>query len=101
MEYDGFEWDEFNVFKSSEKHGVYFWETEEVFYHRPMVYPNLEHRGKECRHIAFGRTNSGRLLTVVFTLRKRGKLLLIRPISSRPMHSKERLLYEKANQKNS
>ena len=47
----------------------------------------------EARQFAFGRTDAGRLLTVVFTLR--GSLL--RVISVRPMSRRERRGYGKAN----
>lgn len=95
MEFDGFEWDESNALKSFHKHEVTFFETEQIFLNEPLVYPDLKHSAGEFRYLAFGKTDQNRLLTVAFTLRKRGMKILIRPISSRPMHKKERLLYEK------
>lgn len=99
MEFDGFEWDEFNALKSFEKHEVAFSETEQVFLNGPLVYPDVKHSFGEIRHLAFGETDSGRLLTVAFTLRRKKTGMFIRPISSRPMHKKERLLYEKVIKK--
>lgn len=101
MEYDGFEWDEFNAIKIFEKHGVVYFEVEQVFINGPLIYPDLKHSQDEQRFLAFGKTNDGRWLTVAFTLRKHGKQVLIRPISSRSMHKKEKILYEEIAQKNS
>lgn len=33
----GFQWDEGNLEKNLEKHGVAFWEAEEIFFNRPFV----------------------------------------------------------------
>jgi uncharacterized DUF497 family protein len=51
----------------------------------------------EKRWAAFGKTDSGRLLVVIFT--RRGNLL--RVISARNMNSKERKFYEENENKNS
>jgi len=48
----------------------------------------------EKRYLALGSTNSGRCLTIVFTIRKKN---LIRVISARDMSRKERKAYEKDN----
>ena len=50
-----------------------------------------KHSNAEKCWAAFGRTDAGRLLTVIFT--KRGSL--IRVISARDMNRKERKFYEK------
>lgn len=52
-----------------------------------QVFPEVD----EERLGLVGPTSDGRLLMVVFTLRN-GK---IRPISARPAHKKERVIYEK------
>jgi len=46
---------------------------------------------------AIGRTDKGRGVFIIFTLRRRGDELLIRPISVRYMHKKEIEAYEKEN----
>jgi uncharacterized DUF497 family protein len=90
---EGFQWDEGNASKSSAKHGVNWTEAEQVFMNRPVVITgDVAHSGREARHFCFGRTNEGRLLTVVFTVR--GKRL--RVISARPMSRRERTGYVQA-----
>jgi len=94
----GFEWDEGNLDKNWETHGVPFWECEEVFLNRPlMVRPDDEHSRSERRYYALGRTEAGRLLFVAFTIRRK----LIRPISARDMSMKERRAYEFYTKKDS
>jgi uncharacterized protein len=88
----GFEWEEGNITKN-EQHGVSYLESEEIFYGGPLfITPDEGHSSTEQRFRALGRTQAGRLLTVIFTLRKEGTL--IRVISARDMHRKERKLYE-------
>lgn len=83
---EGFQWDEGNASKSWGKHKVSWTEAELVFMNRPVVVTgDVAHSGGEARYFSFGRTNGGRLLTVVFTIR--GKLL--RVISARPMSRRE------------
>ena len=48
----------------------------------------------EKRYLALGMTNKKRFLTVIFTLRESDTL--IRIISSRDQHQKERIVYAKA-----
>jgi uncharacterized DUF497 family protein len=64
-----------------------------VFLNDPLlVIEDVRHSSYENRSYALGRTDSGRLLHISFTLRGGGKL--IRVISARAMHRKERLRYE-------
>jgi uncharacterized DUF497 family protein len=72
----GFDWDEGNARKSAEKHSDH-----------------------EQRIHALGRTEEDRLLHITFTLRDGGKL--IRVISARDMHRKERTIYGEAKKKDS
>jgi uncharacterized protein len=86
----GFEWDEGNLDKNCEKHGVAFWECEEVFLNRPLVVRrDAGHSKRELRYYALGQTEAGRSLFVAFTIRRK----LIRPISARDMTAKERRAY--------
>ena len=49
------------------------------------------HSDKEKRYILLGKAKSGKMLFIVFTIRKEK----IRIISSRPLNRKEKRLYEK------
>ena len=93
---EGFEWDDANRDKNWKAHRVAWGECEEVFFNVPLyVLPDVRHSQREDRNFAFGRTNAGRLLLVVFTVR-RSK---IRVISARDMNKRERTFYrEKAEE---
>lgn len=87
----GFHWDEGNVDKNRIMHNVENWECEQIFFNAPLlIIDDPRHSAKEERWAAFGHTDEGRLLTVIFT--KRGSL--IRIISARDMSRKERRFYE-------
>ncbi|MCX7212072.1 MAG: BrnT family toxin [Burkholderiales bacterium] len=90
----GFDWDDGNT-RKNDKHGVAQAQTEEVFFNQPLLMlEDLRHREQEARFHALGKTLDGRLLHVTFTLR--GDDTLIRVISARDMHRKERSVYEQA-----
>ena len=90
-QFAGFQWDEGNSNKNLLKHHVEDWECEQVFFNEPLlVFDDPKHSLIEKRWAAFGRTDGGRLLVVIFT--RRGKLL--RVISAREMNRKEILFYE-------
>ncbi len=87
-----FEWDKGNLAKSYAGHGITPREAEEIFVDEELyVLPDIKHSGSEERYIGLGRTQEGRKLFVVFTLRKEN----IRIISVRRMHKKEVSKYEK------
>lgn len=87
----GFDWDKGSLAKTWEKHGVNPFECEEVFFNEPLVVEYDEaHSALEKRYYALGRTNSVRLLFVVFTIRGDR----IRVISARDMNRKERGHYQ-------
>ena len=89
----GFQWDAGNARKSEDKHGVRQPEAEQVFLNEPLVVaPDDRHSAGEARFHALGRTDSGRMLHVTFTLRSGGTLL--RVISARDMSRRERKIYE-------
>jgi uncharacterized protein len=91
----GFEWDDGNA-RKNEQHGVSMAEAEQVFFNSPLlVLPDAKHSETESRFHALGRTNEGRQLHVSFTLRDFDQL--IRVISARDMHRKERTAYEQAS----
>jgi uncharacterized DUF497 family protein len=75
------------------KHDVNQAEAEQVFFNDPLlIVEDDRHSALEVRLHALGRTDAGRLIHISFTLR--GGDRLIRVISARTMHRKERLRYE-------
>ena len=91
----GFDWDDGNSRKSDIKHGVSNAEAEQIFFNHPLlIVPDTKHSQKEPRYHALGKTDLDRLLHISFTLRANGSL--IRIISARDMHRKERAYYDKA-----
>ncbi len=91
----GFEWDEGNA-RKNERHGVSMAEAEQVFFNAPLlVLSDAKHSETEPRFHALGKTNEGRRLHITFTLRDAGQL--VRVISARDMHRKERVIYEQAS----
>ena len=90
---EGFQWDEGNGRKSIEKHDVSQGEAEQVFFNEPLlIVEDASQSVEELRLHALGRTDARRLLHITFTLRGDGRL--IRVISARTMHRKERARYE-------
>ncbi len=89
----GFEWDDANRDKCR-KHGVSVAAIESLFQRPIAVFPDPAHSRGETRFKAIGKTDKGRSVVVVFTLRKRGGETFIRPISARYMHMKEIKYYE-------
>jgi len=70
----------------------------ESLFLRPLaVLPDVAHSQRENRFRAIGRTDKGRHVFNVFTLRHRGDEVLIRPVSARYMHKREVEAYEKEN----
>ena len=93
----GFQWDRGNTNKNLVKHNVQGWECEQVFFNKPLlVLEDPGHSATEKRWAAFGKTDSGRLLVVIFTKRAN----LIRVISARDMNNKERKFYEENETEN-
>jgi uncharacterized DUF497 family protein len=91
----GFEWDEGNA-RKNDHHGVSMAEAEQLFFNAPLlVLPDAKHSESEPRFHTLGKTNDGRRLHITFTLRDADQL--IRVISARDMHRKERVIYEQAS----
>ena len=79
----------------NEKHSVSDAEAEQVFFNEPLlVLEDATHSAAESRWHALGHTGQDRLLHVTFTLRANGTR--VRVISARPMHRRERKVYEQA-----
>lgn len=88
--YSGFEWDKGNIDKSYQKYGITPNESEEAFLDEKLIIlKDFEHSGKEKRYSLIGKTNVGKILFVVFTLRSKK----IRIISARIANKKERKRY--------
>ncbi len=87
----GFEWDAHNAVKIWGRHKVTPVECEQMFFNRPLAAnEDAKHSDNERRFYALGRTDSGRLLFTVFTVRSNK----VRVISARDMSRKERKIYE-------
>jgi uncharacterized DUF497 family protein len=88
----GFDWDEGNLLKNWEKHGVTAAECEEIFFNRPLVaVPDEVHSDKEPRFFVLGQSDAGRKLFLVFTTRE--NLILV--IFARDMSKRERERYQR------
>ncbi len=87
-----FEWNKGNVGKNK-KHGLEDAHCEEPFFDvDKVIYADAIHSSGEERFILLGKTKTGRLLFVAFTVRG-GK---VRVISARDLNKREVHLYEKA-----
>ena len=68
-----------------------------MFFNEPLLLlPDPKHSQQEPRYHALGKTDENRLLHITFTLRSKGTL--IRVISARDMHQKEKKFYEQAQE---
>jgi uncharacterized DUF497 family protein len=87
----GFDWDEGNKQKNWEKHQVDYRECEEALFNKPLLIDDdKNHSSQEQRYYALGRTDIGRTLFLVFTVRNNK----VRIISARDQSRKERKTYE-------
>lgn len=69
---------------------------EQVFFNQPLlIVVDAKHSQREPRLHALGKTDDERALHITLTLRQSSSL--IRVISARDMHRKERALYEQAD----
>jgi uncharacterized DUF497 family protein len=90
----GLDWDDGNS-RKNDRHGVSMAEAEQVFFNTPvLMLPDPAHSQSEPRYHALGKTINGRRSHITFPLRSEGKL--IRVISARDMHRKERAHYDQA-----
>ncbi|HEY3973560.1 MAG TPA: BrnT family toxin [Candidatus Sulfotelmatobacter sp.] len=96
LDANGFDWDRGNRAKC-EKHGLSVADIEDVFARPLAILPDSAHSQRERRFRAVGRTERGRGVFIVFTLRSKGTEVLTRPVSARYMHKKEFDAFEKEN----
>jgi uncharacterized DUF497 family protein len=89
-----FDWDAGNEQKNWLRHHISGEEAEEPFFaEERLILEDILHSTKqENRYILIGKSKKGRMLFIVYTIRKEK----IRIISSRDADKKEVLLYEKA-----
>lgn len=87
-----FEWDQWNVQKNEEKHGVSALEAESAFHDVAYrLFVDRKHFTRsEPRYVLYGRSLESRVLMVGFT--HRGSR--VRVITARPASRKERRMYE-------
>ena len=84
-----FDWDAGNWPKCG-KHGLSQLEIEEVFRNDPTIFSDPDDHSKDEQRLkAIGRSEKGRFVFVVFTMRQIGEIACIRPVSARYMHQKE------------
>ena len=87
---EGFDWDQGTISKNWGKHKVTPAQCEELFFNMPLVVQKVEQpSASEKRYFALGKTDAGRHLFIVFTVRRNK----IRVISARDMSRKERSVY--------
>ena len=87
----GFQWDAGNADKNWRRHRVTQAEAEQVFFNRPVIVADDEaHSEEEARYFLLGFSDSGRHLSIVFTIRG----TLVRVISARKMTRRERNHYD-------
>ncbi|HEY3875842.1 MAG TPA: BrnT family toxin [Candidatus Kapabacteria bacterium] len=93
---DLFDWDAGNSGKNLRSHAVSDEEAEQVFQNAPTVRLNDPiHSAEEMRLRILGKTDSGRMMFVSYTMRG----TKYRVISARDMNKKERNLYEQETEK--
>lgn len=90
-----FSWDAGKALKNYEKHGVPFEEASTVFSDLDgLDWEDFGHADRERRWKRLGRSASGRILLVVYTLRRlQNGIETIRLISARQASRKERKAY--------
>ena len=81
MRFQTFEWDQVNIAHVAEHH-VTTEETEEACYNKPLVF-----RSRLGRYYVLGRTDNGRYLTVIVSLKNKDT---VRVITARDMSEAER-----------
>ncbi len=85
-----FEWHEEKAKANLKKHGVSFEEAVGCFYDpHQIAFEDPEHSEDEFREILIGHSKTGRLLLLVYTLRRK----TIRLISARPATKQEEKTY--------
>ncbi len=87
-----FDWDQANI-QHIARHGVTPEEAEQVLRNDP-VEVQVQLRSGETRTLCLGQTDAGRLVTVVYAIRRN----CIRVVTAHPMNHKQREVYESQKQ---
>ena len=93
MEESRFDWDQWNIQKNEEKHGISRLEAESTFFDQELkIFEDIKHSSsKERRWICYGKSGYHNILMIAFTLRNKK----VRIISARKASRKEHKIYEK------
>jgi uncharacterized protein len=86
-----FDWDQYNSTKVRLRHNITLEEAEQTFLNYHLVKFDRKHSKTEQRFQLLGASNSGRILFIVFTVRRNQ----VRVISARRASKKERNIYGK------
>ncbi len=87
-----FDWDDWNINKNEEKHGVSRLEAESAFFDPQInIFEDVKHSISEKRYIAYAQSLENRILMIGFTIRTNK----VRIITARAASKKERSFYEK------
>lgn len=87
-----FLWTKDNRTHIEERHQVTVTEVEEIFYNNPLLRVSNSQPNEPKRYLAFGQTDAGRYLMVVFVKEAHGR---IKPFSAREMTAAEKRKYSK------
>lgn len=88
-----FQWDTSKALRNAEKHGVSFAEAATTFDdEKALDGPDVAHSFLEARRLRLGRSATGRILVVAYTLRGAA----IRLVSARLASRRERVTYAQA-----
>ncbi|PZM07662.1 BrnT family toxin [Rhizobium tubonense] len=88
MKIGGFDWDNGNWPKCG-KHGLSKSQIESIFDGDVRVLDDSSDRDEEHRYRGIGKDGDDRYTFIVFCLRRKNRLTLLRPVSARYMHAKE------------
>ena len=91
MEEIKFDWDQWNIQKNEEKHGISMLEAQSAFYDKKiLIFDDIEHSLRKSRYICYARSAYNKTLMIAFTIRNKK----VRIISARKASKKERNVYE-------
>ncbi len=91
-----FDWDNYNIEHIRTKHKIEPYECEQIFFNLPFVVgPDTTHSQQEVRYYLYGKTDTGKILFAVFTIRRNK----IRIVTARTASRKERRLYYEQTKK--
>ena len=87
-----FLWTDENIEHINTRHNVSSDEVEEVFYNKPLYQISNSQPDTPKRYLAFGKTDAGRYLVIIFVRMKNGD---VKPFSAREMNQNEKRTFKK------